>query len=75
MAEYPVSLKGELIGVYYINKGYADFRQINILSQNDEYAIVSPNTTYGLMEYDYIALDASNLFDDDFIFDNNGAAK
>lgn len=75
MAEYPVSLKGELIGVYYINKGYADFRQINILSQNDEYAIVSPNTTYGLMEYDYIALDASKLFDDDFIFDNNGAAK
>ena len=70
MAEYPVSLKGELIGVYYINKGYADFRQISILAQNDEYAIVKPNTTYGLTEYDYIALDASSLFDDDFIFDN-----
>ncbi len=70
MDEFPISMKGELIGVYYINKGYADFRQISILSQNEEYAIVKPNTTYGLTEYDYIALDASSLFDDDFIFDN-----
>ena len=30
---------------------------------------VKPNTTYGLSEYDYIALDASSLFDNDFIFD------
>ena len=70
MDEFPISMKGELIGVYYVNKGYADFRQISILSQNEEYAIVKPNTTYGLSEYDYIALDASTLFDDDFIFDN-----
>ncbi len=70
MDEFPISMKGELIGVYYINKGYADFRQISILSQNDEYAIVKPNTTYGLTEYDYIALDASSVFDDDFIYDN-----
>ena len=70
MAEFPVSMKGERTGVYYNNKGYADFRQISILSQNDEYAIVKPNTTYGLTEYDYIALDASSLFDNDFIFDN-----
>ncbi len=69
MNEFPVSMKGELTGVYYINKGYADFRQISILEQNDEYAIVKPNTTYGLSEYDYIALDASSLFDNDFIFD------
>ncbi|MBR5419756.1 MAG: hypothetical protein IK115_01265 [Lachnospiraceae bacterium] len=68
-AEFPVSQKGELVGVYNINKGYADFRQINILYQNDEYAIVKSNTVYGLSEYDYIALDASALTDDSFVFE------
>ena len=69
LAEYPVSMKGELVGVYNINKGYADFRQIVILYQNDEYAIVKSNTTYGLNEYDYIALNANELTDDEFIFE------
>ncbi|MCR5250924.1 MAG: hypothetical protein K6E50_10000 [Lachnospiraceae bacterium] len=68
-AEYPVGRKGELTGVYNINKGYADFRQISILYQNEEYAIVKSNTAYGLSEYDYIALDASSLTDDSFIFE------
>ena len=52
-----------------INKGYADFRQIVILYQNEEYAIVKSNTTYGLNEYDYIALNANELTDDEFIFE------
>ncbi|MBR3307413.1 MAG: hypothetical protein IKI75_09195 [Lachnospiraceae bacterium] len=69
LAEYPVSMKGELVGVYNINKGYADFRQISIIYQNDEYAIVKPNTRYGLNEFDYIALDASVLKDDEFVFE------
>jgi hypothetical protein len=69
LAEYPVSMKGELVGVYNINKGYADFRQIVILYQNDEYAIVKSNTAYGLNEYDYIALNANELTDDEFIFE------
>lgn len=67
--EFPVSKRGELTGVYNINKGYADFRQIAILYQNDEYAIVRSNTVYGLNEYDYIALDASTLTDDAFVFE------
>ena len=69
LGEYPVSMKGELVGVYNINKGYADFRQIVILYQNDEYAIVKSNTTYGLNEYDFIALNASELTDDEFVFE------
>lgn len=56
---FTVSAKDTLIGVYNINKGYSEFRQISILYQNDEYAIVKSNTTYGLNEYDYIVLDAS----------------
>ncbi len=66
---YTVSKKASLIGVYNMNKGYADFRQINILYQNDEYAIVKSNTQYGLNVYDYIVLDASAVNDDQFIYD------
>lgn len=66
--KYAVSKCGSLIGVYNINKGYADFKQITILYQNDEYSIVSSNTAYGLTVYDRIVLDAESVNDDDFIF-------
>ena len=52
---------GELKGVYNINKGYAVFKQIQILSQNESYAIVDPKTDYGIALYDHIALDGSKV--------------
>ena len=58
---FTVSKTATLIGVYNINKGYADFRQIKVLYTNDEYSIVRPNTTYGLNVYDYIVLDSSTV--------------
>jgi hypothetical protein len=58
---YTVSRTDSLIGVYNINKGYADFRQISILYQNEEYSIVRSNTTYGLNVYDYIVLDSTTV--------------
>lgn len=64
---YTVSRRATLIGVYNMNKGYADFKQINILYENDEYAIVKPNTKYGLSVYDYIVLNAESVTDDQFI--------
>lgn len=51
--------KGSLMGVYNINKGYAVFKQINIIYQNESYAIVETKTAYGIALYDHIALDAS----------------
>ena len=66
---FVVSRRATLTGVYNVNNGYADFRQINILSQNDEYAIVKANTRYGLNVYDYIALNAQSVRDDQFIND------
>jgi len=68
-SSFTISKKGSLIGVYNINKGYADFKQISILYQNDEYAIIKPNTTYGLSVYDYIVLDASTVEDEEFVYD------
>lgn len=64
---YTVSKRATLIGVYNMNRGYADFKEIKILYQNDEYAIVKPNTRYGLNVYDYIVLDAASVRDDQFI--------
>lgn len=67
--KYAVSRIGSLQGVYNINKGYADFKQIIILAHNDEYSIVKSNTTYGLNVYDYIVLDAETVNDNDFIYE------
>ena len=64
-----VSKQASLVGVYNINKGYADFKQIHILYRNDEYSIVESNTMYGLSCYDHIALDASSVVDDQFVYE------
>lgn len=66
--KYTISRKASLTGVYNMNKGYADFRQINILYQNEEYAIVKSNTRYGLNVYDYIVLEAAAVNDSQFIY-------
>jgi hypothetical protein len=66
---FTVSKRATLIGVYNMNKGYADFRQINILYQNEEYAIVQSNTKYGLNVYDHIVLDASAVSVEEFIYE------
>ncbi len=58
-----------LMGVYNINKGYAQFCQIHILDHNDEYNIIAPDTVYGLREYDYIILDSESVVDDEFIYE------
>ena len=66
---YPISKQAGLIGVYNINKGYADFKQITILNQNEEYSIVKSNSEYGLAVYDYIALKGDAVTENDFIYD------
>lgn len=66
---FTVSKVGTLIGVYNINKGYADFKQIQILNENEEYSIIKSNTNYGLVAYDYIVLDADSVDNDELIYD------
>ena len=62
-----VSKQASLTGVYNINKGYADFKRIIVLYDNDEYSIVESNTKYGLRPYDYIALEAATVVADQFV--------
>lgn len=64
-----VEEQGTLTGVYNMNRGFADFRQIEILSSNDEYALVKPDSQYGLSVYDHIVLDASTVSDDELLYD------
>ena len=54
-------------GVYNINKGYAIFRQVNIIDENEEFCIVDPGSIYGLSAHDRIVLDASKVREDDII--------
>lgn len=58
-----------LTGVYNINKGYADFCQVNKIAENDDYAIVEANSAYGLREYDYIVLNADATSPDEFLYE------
>lgn len=57
-----------LKGVYCINKGYAIFKQINILCESDSYYIIEEGNSYGLSNYDHIALDSSNIKENDVVF-------
>lgn len=57
----------KLTGVYNINKGYALFRQIEILTQNEDYTIINTRTKLGLALYDHIALDGSKVHENQTI--------
>ncbi len=55
-------------GVYSINKGYAVFKQVNILCESDDYYIVESGSEYGLSNYDHIALDGDTVRENDVVF-------
>ena len=57
-----------LYGVYNINKGYAVFREITMIDENEEYCIVESNNVYGLAAYDYIVLNADEVTEDEIVY-------
>ncbi|MFP3155466.1 hypothetical protein LQZ18_13765 [Lachnospiraceae bacterium ZAX-1] len=65
--KFTLNATESLEGVYNINKGYAAFKRINIISQNEEYVIVSTGTAYGISLYDHIALDGSAIKENEII--------
>ena len=66
--KYIIGETDTLEGVYCINKGYAVFRRIEILDQNEEYAIVSKNTSYGLARYDHVVRNADKVKEEDILY-------
>lgn len=65
---FQVGQTASLDGVYNINRGYAVFRQVEILNSNEEYYIVEKGTRYGLSVYDHIVLDASTVTEGAIIY-------
>jgi hypothetical protein len=58
----------KLTGVYNVNQGYAVFKYIEILSQNEEYCIIKADTRYGLSAYDHIALNGKLAVEQEIIY-------
>ncbi|MCF0129715.1 MAG: hypothetical protein HUJ70_14120 [Pseudobutyrivibrio sp.] len=52
---------GTLDGVYSVNKGYAQFKQIEVIYQNEEYSIIKTGTSYGISMYDHIILQGNDI--------------
>ncbi|TGY96726.1 hypothetical protein E5329_08130 [Petralouisia muris] len=65
--KYTLEETASLQGVYNINRGYAVFRKVEILFQNQEYTIVNTGTNYGISLYDHIALDSSAMKENEII--------
>lgn len=64
----PLKNTKKLKGVYNINKGYAVFKQVEILCESDEYYIVKEGNDYSLTNYDHIALDGSTITENAVVF-------
>ena len=60
--------KKTLTGVYNVNKGYAEFTQVTILCESDDYYIIKDSDLYGLHNYDQIAQDANSVKEGEIIF-------
>lgn len=55
-------------GVYVANSSIAKFVVIDVVEQNQEYAIVQAGSTTGLQPYDTIVSDAKNIKEGDSVF-------
>lgn len=58
----------KLPGVYNINKGYADFRCVDVLMENKDYTIVKQGVTNSIALFDRIALNGSTVNNNDIIY-------
>lgn len=66
--KYIIGTVAVLKGVYCVNKGYCQFRQVEILDRNDEYYIVKMGTKYGLSIYDHIILNADMVTENQIMY-------
>lgn len=57
----------ELSGVYNVNKGYALFKQVEILAESEEYYIIRSGSDYGLSNYDQIVLYGDTVNEHDIV--------
>lgn len=68
MKRFTVGQTDQMQGVYCINRGYTVFRKVEIIDQNEEYAIVKTGTPYGIEQYDFIVRDSSTVHEQDILY-------
>ena len=66
--DYVLSETKKLSGVYRINKGFAVFRRIEIIDENDDFYIVKKNTPYGISIYDHIIQNCDNVVEGEILY-------
>ena len=66
--KYIIGTVAVLKGAYCVNKGYCQFRQVEILDRNDEYYIVKMGTKYGLSIYDHIILNSDMVTENQIMY-------
>ena len=64
---YTIGETASLEGVYCTNRGYAVFRKIEMVDQNEDYCIVRSNTEYGLSQYDYIVRNGTDVKEEQIV--------
>ena len=64
---YSLSEVVKLEGVYNMNKGYAVFKNIDVIDRTNEYAIIKRNSQNSVAIYDHLALNASEINEGDLI--------
>ncbi|MBQ9321582.1 MAG: hypothetical protein IJ239_04400, partial [Eubacterium sp.] len=64
---FRVGTTAKLKGVYSTNKGYAVFRKIQILDEDDESCIIAEGTSFGVTQYDYIVRNGEKVKESDIL--------
>ena len=57
-----------LEGVYSTNKGYAVFRKVVIIDQNEDFCIVEQGTNFGIAQYDNIVLKSDTVKEEEVLY-------
>lgn len=64
---FQIGTTAKLKGVYSTNKGYAVFRKIQILDEDDESCIIAEGTSFGVTQYDYIVRNGDRVKESDIL--------
>ena len=65
---YSIKETSALEGVYSINKGYAVFRKVLIIDQNEDFCIVEQGTNFGVAQYDNIVLNSNTVKEEEILY-------
>ena len=65
---YIIKDMAALEGVYSTNKGYAVFRKVVIIDQNEDFCIVEQGTPFGIAQYDNVVLKSNTVKEEEVLY-------